>query len=60
MVLGGPLAFYVAELIRRGGGQAGQGENSAKLWFWGSLLACGELYGGFMVSCSGMALYSRS
>ncbi len=36
--IGGPLALYVCELIRRGGG--------AKLWFWGSVLATGELYGG--------------
>ena len=53
VVLGGPLALYVAELIRRGGGggRAGRdsGRDSAKLWFWGSLLACGALYGGFMV-----------
>lgn len=37
----GPLAAYICELIRRrdGGG---------KLWFWASVLATGELYGGFM------------
>ena len=54
MFIGGPLAFYVADLIRRGGGQpgAGGGRTSAKLWFWGSMLACGELYGGFMVCLS--------
>ena len=49
--IGGPLALYVSELIRRGGGSPSGGANSAKLWFWGSLLATGELYGGFMTFC---------
>lgn len=35
----GPLAVYVCELLRR---QDGGG----KLWFWASVLATGELYGG--------------
>lgn len=42
--IGGPLAVYVCELIRRGdreGGGAG-----GKLWFWATVLATGELYGG--------------
>lgn len=46
--IGGPLAIYVSELIRKGGGSSRGGSTSAKLWFWGSLLATGELYGGFM------------
>lgn len=35
----GPLAAYICELIRRR-------DNGGKLWFWASLLATGELYGG--------------
>ena len=46
--IGGPLALYVSDLIRRGGGSPQGGSTSAKMWFWGSLLATGELYGGFM------------
>ncbi|KAL9128051.1 MAG: hypothetical protein Q9217_003190 [Psora testacea] len=37
----GPLAAYVCELVR-------QGDRAGKLWFWASVLATGELYGGFM------------
>ncbi|MCJ1433690.1 hypothetical protein MMC27_003054 [Xylographa pallens] len=40
----GPLALYVAECIRRGAGKKGRG--GARLWFWGTVLATGELYGG--------------
>lgn len=36
---GGPLAAYICELLRKR-------DNGAKLWFWGSVLATGELYGG--------------
>ena len=35
----GPLAAYVCELVRRN-------DKSGKLWFWASVLATGELYGG--------------
>ena len=35
----GPLAFYICELVR-------QQESGGKLWFWASILATGELYGG--------------
>ena len=35
----GPLAAYICELIRRG-------DSGGKLWFWASVLATGELYGG--------------
>ena len=44
----GPLAVYVTEKIRQGaGGEGGKGGiKSAKMWFWGSVLATGELYGG--------------
>lgn len=37
----GPLAAYICELIRRR-------DSGGKLWFWASVLATGELYGGFM------------
>lgn len=35
----GPLAAYVCELVRRR-------DTGGKLWFWASVLATGELYGG--------------
>ena len=35
----GPLAAYVCELVRRR-------DNGGKLWFFASILATGELYGG--------------
>lgn len=35
----GPLACYICELVRRR-------DNGGKLWFWASVLATGELYGG--------------
>lgn len=35
----GPLALYVCELVRRQ-------DSGGKLWFWASILATGELYGG--------------
>ena len=35
----GPLAAYICELIRRR-------DSGGKLWFWASVLATGELYGG--------------
>ena len=35
----GPLAAYICELVRRQ-------DNGGKLWFWASVLATGELYGG--------------
>lgn len=35
----GPLAAYICELVRRR-------DNGGKLWFWASVLATGELYGG--------------
>lgn len=48
----GPLAVYVCALIRRAckardAGRGGKGEEG-KLWFWATVLATGELYGGFM------------
>ena len=36
----GPLAVWICELLRRG-----QGEER-RLWFWASVLATGEIYGG--------------
>ncbi|MCJ1252939.1 hypothetical protein MMC24_000745 [Lignoscripta atroalba] len=56
----GPLALYVAELIRRtvasesgkgrGGrgrrSESGSGTGSGKLWYWATVLATCELYGG--------------
>ena len=35
----GPLAAYICELVRRR-------DSGAKLWFWASVLATAELYGG--------------
>jgi len=35
----GPLAGYICELVRRR-------DSGGKLWFWASVLATGELYGG--------------
>lgn len=35
----GPLAAYICELVRRR-------DDGGKLWFWASVLATGELYGG--------------
>ena len=42
----GPLAVYVCKLISEGAGREGGGRGTGKLWFWGSVLATGELYGG--------------
>lgn len=44
----GPLALWVTEMVRRGAGIGGGkgGVGSARLWFWASVLATGELYGG--------------
>lgn len=36
---GGGLAVGVCEMIRRG-------DQGGRLWFWASVLATGELYGG--------------
>ena len=38
VLVAGPLAIYVCELVRR--------QDEAWLWFWGSVLATAELYGG--------------
>lgn len=38
VLVAGPLAIYVCELIRR--------QDESRLWFWGSVLATAELYGG--------------
>ncbi|MCJ1283517.1 hypothetical protein MMC26_002847 [Xylographa opegraphella] len=46
VLVAGPLALYVAEAIRKGAAASGRG--GAGLWFWGTVLATGELYGGFM------------
>lgn len=47
VLVAGPLAIYVCELIRR--------RDGARLWFWGSVLATAELYGGehFVRFCFG-------
>jgi len=42
----GPLALWVSELIRQGAGTGRGGVVSGKLWFWATVLATGELYGG--------------
>lgn len=39
VLIEGPLALYVCELIRRQ-------DRSGKMWFWASMIATGELYGG--------------
>ena len=41
--LAGPLAIYVAECLRRDGDRIHAGT-----WFWATVLASGELYGGLM------------
>ena len=41
----GPLAVGVCELIRRG-------DKGGRLWFWASVLATGELYGGELIDTS--------
>lgn len=38
VLVAGPLAVYVCELVRR--------QDAAGLWFWASVLATGEIYGG--------------
>lgn len=38
VLVAGPLAIYVCGLIRR--------RDETRLWFWGSVLATAELYGG--------------
>lgn len=43
VVLAGPLALYVAECVRRDGEKVNGGT-----WFWATVLASGELYGGLM------------
>ncbi len=42
--LAGPLALYVAECIRRGDKE----RISGGTWFWATVLASGEVYGGLM------------
>ena len=51
VLVDGPLALYVSDLIRRGAGSARGGALSGSLWWWGSVLAVAELYGGFMTFC---------
>ena len=51
VLIDGPLAIYVCDLIRKGAGAAGSGRLSGKLFYWGSILAVAELYGGFMTFC---------
>ena len=46
VLLAGPLALYVSELIRRNV-SAGRGL-SGQTWFWAGVLAVGELYGGYV------------
>ena len=45
----GPLALYVAEAIRRDGKRlGGEGRIDGRTWFWATVLASGELYGGYV------------
>ncbi|KAK3076167.1 hypothetical protein LTS18_013736, partial [Coniosporium uncinatum] len=48
--VGGPLAVYLCSLLARGYGEPGRnkGKVGGKVAFWMSVLATGELYGGFM------------
>lgn len=39
VLVGGPLAFLVSEMVRKG---------EARRWFWMTILATGEIYGGWM------------
>ena len=50
VLLAGPIALWVSENIRKGAGIEGGkgGWKSARMWFWATVLATGELYGGFM------------
>ncbi|KIW00688.1 uncharacterized protein PV09_07872 [Verruconis gallopava] len=52
--LGGPIASYICYLLTKGYGSTGTtGSNGfgGKLVFWMTVLATGELYGGFMTFC---------
>lgn len=44
VLLGGPLAVYVCWLVRKG--------DEGGIWFWGAVLATGEIYGGELVGVS--------
>lgn len=44
----GPLAFYVAELIRHDPRLRARGKMSGRTCFWAMVLATGELYGGYV------------
>ena len=46
--LAGPLALYVAESIRRDGKRSCWTQVSGSTWFWATVLASGELYGGYV------------
>ena len=42
----GPLALYIAKSIRKDAKQSWEGMISGPTWFWATVLATGELYGG--------------
>lgn len=44
--VGGPLALWCAEMVRRGEWYAGRQGMEGRKWFWMIVLATGELYGG--------------
>lgn len=44
--VGGPLALWCAEMVRRGEWYAGRQGMEGRKWFWMVVLAVGELYGG--------------
>ncbi|KAF2085231.1 Emopamil-binding protein [Saccharata proteae CBS 121410] len=46
--VGGPLACWCAEMVRRGEWSGGKQGMEGRKWFWMCVLAVGELYGGFM------------
>ncbi|KAF2144255.1 uncharacterized protein K452DRAFT_285500 [Aplosporella prunicola CBS 121167] len=48
VLVGGPLALWCAEMVRRGEWYAGREGTEGRKWFWMLVLATAELYGGWM------------
>lgn len=49
VLIEGPLAVYICELLRRQ-------DRGGKVWFWASVLATGEIYGGKLFFLEGVQL----